>query len=199
MGFKKFLKGATPLKRFFSQNWWDDASKSLENVDALAHRARQGLEFKIPDQAVHRQGVDLIQSGLDWLETKGKGTVAETPLRVFNEKFMKLQKFLFNEFHPRIKIATYDYYVERTAFEHLKEGKDLTDELMNRIETETAKTVNNQFGGQVWETMRFFNNPQTLKYTRRVIGYPDWTVSAIRQASGAFSKGIKGDIAIWSC
>jgi len=195
MGFKEFLKGATPLKRFFSQNWWDQASKSMQDVDGLAHRAKQGLEFRIPDQTVHRQGMDLIQRGLDWLENKGTGTRGEKGLKAFNEKFMKFQKFLFNEYHPRIKIATYDYYVERTAAEYIKEGKSLTPEAIDNIEKDTAKVVNNQFGGQIWETTPFLNNPQTMKWTRRAVGYPDWTVSAAKQAAGAFSGGVKGDLA----
>lgn len=192
---KDFFKGIKPLRRFFSDNWWDNASKQFKDIDGLKHRARQGLEFKIPDEESYREGARRIEKILDKIPKNLKGEKLEKAINSISDSFLRYQRFLFNQYHPRLKVAAYDYYVDKAKQEYIKEDKPLTDKAIDEIEKSAAKVVNNQFGGQVWEQMRFFNNPENMKWVRRVVGYPDWTFSAARQAADAFAGGVKGDMA----
>ena len=167
----------------------------MENSDGLQHRASKGLIFEMSDREAYKKAENSIERAIDWLPTKLESTKSGPILRKFSNAFMKYQKFLFNDYHPKLKIAAYDNYVEKAVKKYLKEGKELTDKALDRIERDVAESVNNQFGGQLWEMKRFFNDPKNMKLTRRVVGYPDWSVSAILQAVTAFSGGLKGEIA----
>jgi len=49
------------------------------------------------------------------------------------------------------------------------------------------------YGGQNWESMKFLNDPKVMKGVRRLVGYPDWTISAARQSADVLAPGIKGE------
>ena len=189
-----FFKGIGPLRRFFSNNWWNDASKAFEDIDGLAWRAEMGLNFKRPDPETYKKGQELLSEAS---AIPSKESNLKKPFRHAANLVQKSHKWIFEEYHPRLKIATFDTYLSRVLERMAKEGKDITPELREKVARDVSRVVNNQFGGLNWETITTMNlnDPQTQKWMRRMVGYPDWSVSTVRQAADAFMPGTSGELA----
>ena len=111
------------------------------------------------------------------------------------KKFVKSQNYLLDTFHPNLTAYTWAEYIDKEITKRQKDSKFISDVEKNTIKSEMAEFVNNIYGGQNWNTMRFANNSRTRKLLRRTIGYPDWTISAAKQAAFAFAPGLSGEIA----
>lgn len=190
----EFFKGVKPLRHFFSENWWDTASKKFGDVDGLSWRAEMGLSFKVPDTSTYEHGQKILSSLSDAIPKKE--SMLKMPFKKAMGLIQKSHKWIFEEYQPRLKIATFDKYFKDVMERMAKEGKEITPELTEHVARETAKVVNNQFGGQIWETMTNLNlnDPKMQKWMRRAVGFPDWSISAIRQAADAFAPGVRGDL-----
>lgn len=94
-------------------------------------------------------------------------------------------KVLWDYLHDGLKIYTFDKYAKEIEEYCKKKGVDDTtkDMLLN----EAGQFVNDTFGGQFWELIN--QSPATVKWMRRLLLSPDWTVSTIRQALAPLGFG----------
>ena len=105
-------------------------------------------------------------------------------------------EYLFGKFQPRLKVAAFYDMRQKVLDRLVKEGKNLSAKELQSLDREIAKLSNDMFGGQIFDLMRnptnmkFLDlaNPSTLRNWRRVGGYVDWSVSALKEAG----KTVKG-------
>ena len=168
--------------------------------------AESGLKFGIPTDTAKKGRGALFAKTLSKIELLGgkKGSTAKNT-RKFFEKLEVGSDFMFNELHPRMKMITFNDYLAYAERRALKKGIPMTPEWRKLAGREIAKIVNDQFGGQAFEVMRVFGNPDNVKIARRSISYVDWTLSALRQMSAIFTdipqmitgqgRSLRGDLA----
>ena len=135
-----------------------------------------------------------VEQGL--LLSGGPKKLVGDALRGTREIIQKPSKFLFEEFQPRLKVASFfdmrSRYLQRLS----KKGIAPDAKQMKQINREIGSLANDMFGGQRFELMRNplnfkpldLNDPKVLKAWKRAGGYVDWTASAIRE----FAKTVKG-------
>ena len=167
-----------------SPKWWKQGSRLLEKSPLVEDAVRHGLKLNRPTDLDLEQANTFYQK----LMTKMQATDS-LPLNVVGKigenanVLNRVHKFLFGEFQPRMKIITYENYVNRMLRYYEKKGMYPNEELLREIKRQSAKATNDQFGGQVWELIPFMNDKQ--KGMHRVFSFPDWGVSAIREVTGA--------------
>ena len=157
----------------------------------MRNAARSGLKL---DSGIddYRKGFSAIDRLLD--KGLAKTEPGGIPSRMLTA-LSKAQGYLFSQFQPNIKAVTFNDLSSKYLTEAMKaKGKGLTIAEGLKINRDVAESVNNIYGGQQWETQRYFNDPQNQKKLRRFIGYADWTTSAIKQAALPFMGGVKGQI-----
>ena len=186
--------GGMGFKNFFSNKWWEEASKSFEDVDKLAWRAEMGLTFGISDAESFERGADILDK---YAKDASDKNIFTSLVKVPAKLAKKSHDWIFREYQPRLKIHTFDLYMDKVVKEKVAKGEKLTQSNIDDIARETAKAVNNQFGGQISEliTTMNYNDPNVRKWIRRIAGYPDWGISALRQATDIFNPGVRGKLA----
>jgi hypothetical protein len=80
-------------------------------------------------------------------------------------------KALWDYYHSGLKLLAYETQVAKLA----KLNPNIPIE---KIKTETARSVNDAFGGQNWT--RLMVNPRTQQYMQWTMLAPDWTISNLR-------------------
>jgi hypothetical protein len=152
--------------------------------DAALH----GLNLGKVEPKIYRQGQQTLDKAADWLSKKNIPGV---------EKGMGHLKsginYLFDEFHPNLKATTWREQVDSALNKRIQEGNPASEQEIKTIKKELAQLVNNMYGGQRWESMKILNDPRVMKGLRRLVGYPDWTTSAARQAADFLAPGVKGE------
>jgi len=152
--------------------------------DAALH----GLNLGKVEPKIYKQGQQTLDKAADWLVKKNIPGA---------EKGMGYLKrgvnYLFDEFHPNLKATTWREQVDSVLNKRMQEGNPASAEEIKTIKKELAQLVNNMYGGQRWESMKVLNDPKVMKGLRRLVGYPDWTTSAARQAADFLAPGVKGD------
>lgn len=153
--------------------------------------ARSGLKLKRPEL-----GIEKVKRGLDKLSDSAfKRLPDKFPGKgIFKSgmgKLIKAQNYLFQEFHPNLKAFTWRDLVQQ----EIDSRKSVSDSELKLIKRDVAEYVNDIYGGQNWDRMRFVNNERNRKLMSRTVGYPDWTVSAARQAANVLNPGLKGKLA----
>lgn len=128
------------------------------------------------------KGMSVIDSGLDFIGSKTGKFGAKAA-----NKVKKGLNWVFDSLHTNLKLATYDKMVNEQVTAFGLDGKGAT-----KLKREIAEFTNNIYGGQDWETAKFFNDPKVLRRLRRTLAFSDWTVSAIKQAGGGLKKGSAG-------
>jgi hypothetical protein len=108
---------------------------------------------------------------------------------------VKGKSWLFGELQPNYKAATYDKFTQDIINKQIESGMAPDDAKISEIKRETADFVNSLYGGQQWEALGWFNDPKNMKIVRRMVGYPDWSLSAIKNAGWALKEGPVGDMA----
>jgi len=192
----KFFKGLPGAKKFFPDNWRDNAELLRANEEFMKDAAKYIEIDAMPDAEQMKKGEDMMSQFFDKMpEDLRFGDKKTVDLTKSYDWVMKFNRYLFNTYQPLLKIATFDYYVKDAVSRHIAEGHEITPELMVKIKRECGELTNNQLGGQIKQLSRVFNDPVSRKWMQRIIGYPDWTVSALKQAAGAFGGGVKGDMA----
>lgn len=168
--------------------WWRQGTRFLEKSHAVEDAVRHGLTVNRPTDLEFQTANTMWNQMLTTMQAS-----KSSPIRFVGNKLLRvnalsnIHKFLFGSFQPRMKVVTYENYVERTLKQFAKKGVHPNEELLREIKREAASTVNDQFGGQNFELIPFFNN-KSSKGLSRLISYPDWTVSAIREVSNAFAS-----------
>jgi len=155
----------------------------------MTDAARSGLRMGAIDETKFGHGVRIYDSVMKEIRNKGVNKKFTTRLK---DKFLRANSYLFDEFHPNIKRFTWNEFVKNYENSATAQGRVLEPKEFQVVKRELAELVNNMFGGQQWETIRGFNNPKTMKMARRLIGFPDWTMSAMRQFMDVFAPGVKG-------
>jgi hypothetical protein len=69
-----------------------------------------------------------------------------------------------------------------------------SEEQVRWVKETIACHVNDIYGGHNWKCMRFFNNPNSMRWIHRIIGDPDTTVSSINRITSAFKSGLRGEL-----
>ena len=191
------LAGGIGIKKAFSmKNVMKQGQDLLNDLDFRKTAARSGLIIHKPLErweTSERVTDKMFDTAIKLLPEQ---VVNKTQKSMFNKgltKYIDAQKFLFEKFHPRIKSVVWKHYVDGFIDKGINEGKPPTPQQVIKIQKQMADRVNAEFGGQNWEIQRGFNNPEYRKWLRRVIAYPDWTISAIKQAAGVLSGGLKGE------
>lgn len=179
------------LNKLFPKNWWDEGTRLRNNKEFMIDAIKYVEVGRMPDHEQIRYTENILSKAIDKLPNKMLGI----KLDPVYDTLLKSTKFLFNEFHPRIKLFTWNVYVNEASAKHVEKGIDITPEVLEQIKRDCGDLVNNQFGGQIKELSRIFNDPKQRKWIQRFVGYPDWSISAAKQAAGFFGKGVKGDMA----
>ena len=172
-GFKKLIK-----------DWDIILSDSAFNEFA----AESGLKFGIPSDTAIKDSRVMFDKTLNKMELEaGKKGLAAKGVRKGLQKLQVGSNFLFNEIHPRMKMTTFNDYMVQAERRAIKKGIALTPEWRKQAGREVASIVNDQFGGQMWELMKVFGNPNNVKLGRRFVSYLDWSLSSIRQFGAMFN------------
>ena len=130
----------------------------------------------------------------DWLRTKNwKLNPSVAFEKALLTPYVAYQNFLWKVFHPRLKINTWYQYRQDFLNQAVKNGETVTPLQLKEVEAQIAEQVNNVFGGQVWELQKYFNDPDVRKWMYRLVGFPDWSLSAIKQAGEGFKGGFRGE------
>lgn len=155
-----------------SPKWWRQGTKMLDNSVGVEDAVRNGLklnrhtdiDLQNVDTFYHRLMTKMQLSGN--LPTRIIGKIGE-----MSNVFSRIHKFLFAEFQPRMKIITYENYVDRMLSYYEKKGMHPNAELLREIKRQSASAVNDQFGGQVMELIPLLNNKS--KGMHRLLSFPD--------------------------
>lgn len=193
---KKFLKGLPGIREYFPDNWRANA-ETLRANEAFMKDAVKYIEVEaMPDHEQMKKGEDIMSKFFDKMPEELRfGNKKIVNLKPAYDWVMKLNRHLFNTYQPLLKIATFDHYVKEATALHIEKGIAITPEVLKKIKKDSGDLTNNQLGGQIKELSRVFNDPVRRKWMQRFVGYPDWTVSALKQAAGVEAKGIKGEMA----
>jgi len=165
------------------------------NVDFMKDAAKHGLIVHKPVeryQSAKKVEGKFFKAAEKYLPEKVTTKLQESTLAKGLKKLAKSQEYLFEKYHPNLKAVTWQDFINRATAKSIKEGKPFTSEQRYSMKTKMADLVNSMYGGQNWDVQRVFNSSYYRKWLKGVIGYPDWTTSALRQAAGAFSGGLKG-------
>lgn len=187
--------GASGVKGWNIPRIMREGKLLTQNKDFMVDAAKSGLKLHKPVIGLEKGKKafqKLAEGGLKLLPEKTPG---KAQLEAGVGKLLKAKDYLFDQFHPNMKASTWGKTVAKEIARRQKGGKFLPESEVTQIKRDLADYTNNIFGGQMWDTMRFTNNPRTRKWMSRMVGYPDWTVSAIKQAASAFSPGFKGAMA----
>jgi len=182
---------------FKNPRWYSEGGRLKQNKaimkDAIEHGLKLDYRARESGQkatGLLAKGTELLSKGVEQLPENLATKGAKKSLRVIE----KGTNHLFEEFHPRLKLSTYNHYVNSEIIERINKGEKLSNREVKLIKQDIADLCNNMYGGQNWEYMNFFNSKRNLTGLRRLVGYPDWTMSTIRQALDFTAPGIKGKL-----
>jgi hypothetical protein len=170
-----------------SPKWWKQGSKILMDSPFIEDAVRHGLKINRPTDLDLEKANTYYQKMMTTLQANKNplvrqlGNVGEAA-----NGMARIHKFLFGEFQPRMKVITYENYVNRIMNYYQKKGMHPNAELTRDIKRQAASAVNDQFGGQYFELIPFLNDKQ--KGIHRIFSFPDWTVSAVREVSQAMAS-----------
>ena len=180
--------GAKGIKAFNIPKWLREGTELRNNKEFMMDAAQAGLKTDPVEPRVFEKGEKLIDKAIDYA---GEKEIPNLTQKVLG-KTKKGLEYLFKEFHPKLKLTTWNEFSNDAINKAIKEGKPPSTVEIKNIKKQMAELVNNMYGGQRWETIQHLNNPENMKWLRRAIGYPDWTTSAARQFMDAFAPGLKG-------
>ena len=190
------LVGGKGAKVLDLRGWKNFGTKLLRDTEYMTEVKEAGLILRAPSEASRHQiegGVEKIinrleaRGGVAKAIGKGADLVTKVPFGITH--------LLFDKYHPLLKTMMYhDYkFAELAKLEKL--GIRFTERQIKELNKEIASTVNDQFGSQAWEMIRYLNDPKIRLWMHRLIGYPDWTISALRQAGAIGEGGVRGELA----
>ena len=103
-------------------------------------------------------------------------------------------KILWDYLHDGLKVYAYEKMAKEIRARAEREGID--NETLEKMLNEAGQLVNDTFGGQHFELLGW--SPSTVKWARRFLLSPDWTMSTIRQALAPMGVGqLYNDEAFW--
>ena len=169
----------------------------LMNIASKGRQLRTSKEFMV-DAARHglvvkkRLGIPELRKGNMLLE-KGLDLVIDSKVPSVIKKGMT---YMFDEFIPNAKAVIYEEMAANELAAFKKEYKRApTKKETTAIKRTAAEVVNNILGGQNWETSKLFRDPRMRKHLSRIFAFPDWTISAAKQAASVGYPGLQGRMA----
>jgi hypothetical protein len=194
----KGIKGlGTGLKKLLFESGYNGYGRQLRgDKELMGEAVSDGL---VVDSSVveHTEGAGRIERAVDWVVDHVPITEKLANIPYASEgvrKLINMQRFLFKEFHPNLKIMLYKDTKDQLTDELLKRGEIPTKEKMREIGRASAALSNDGLGGQNWNLNPIFNDPTYRKWLGRAMGYPDWGTSAAKQAANAMFPGLKGNL-----
>jgi len=188
--------GALGAKRAFSfKNIANQGVELRSNEAFMKDAAKHGLVVHKPVERyakAQETGGKLVDAAMKYLPEKAVSKISDNIVSKGIKKLAKAQEYLFEQYHPNLKAVTWQDFVNKAMSKRIAKDGPIPKAEVYKIKTQMADLVNSMYGGQNWDTQRIFNSKNYRQWLRRVIAYPDWTTSAIRQAAGAFSGGLKG-------
>jgi hypothetical protein len=184
------ILGARGLKGFRLMNMASEGRRLRQSKEFMVDAARHGLVVKkrlgIPEL---KKGNMLLERGLDLIIDSNSPAIIKKGVA----KLKRGMTYMFDQFIPNAKAVIYEEMSTRELSKFKKEYKRApTDKETKAIKRTVADVVNNLLGGQNWETSKWLNDPITRKKVSRIIAYPDWTISALKQAASATKPGLEG-------
>jgi len=168
------------------KKWLNEGAELRKNKEFMVDAAKHGL--KVDSGAF----VDY-DKGRSWIDKALAGATQKIFGEGASKKLLRGMGYLFDHFHPRLKLVSWRRFVDKAIMDSINEGIPLAGQELTDVKRGMAELVNNMYGGQNWEIQKFFNDPNAVKFMRRLIGYPDWTISAAKQAADVFAPGLKGE------
>jgi len=164
-----------------------------ENRQAVSKAAESGLQVKPIESLRLKKGSNMLEKGLEYFLGQTPPGASKGPLSL--KKIQRGMGYLHQEFIPNAKrVAFHEISNAQVEMFEKTHGRKASTAEAKKINSIVAEQINNVFGGQNWETSKFFKTARSRKLMRRVIAYPDWTISNIKQAMGAFKPGLAGQI-----
>ena len=185
------ILGARGLKGFRLMNMASEGRKLRTSKDFMVDAARHGLIVKkrlgIPEL---RKGNMLLERGLDLILESNTPSIIKKGIA----KFKRGMTYMFDEFIPNAKAVTYEETATSELAKFKKEYKRApTKKETAAIKRTVAEIVNNLYGGQNWETgSKLLRDPRMRKRVSRTFAFPDWSISAAKQATAAMKPGLAG-------
>lgn len=183
---------------FHASAWWKKGGALLTDPKIMEPALKAGLKIDYGAEQSQEFMERHMNKINDWLRTKNwKLNPSKAYETAFLKPYVAYQNFLWKVYHPRLKINTWYQYRQDFIKQVTKKGEIVTPEELKVAEAKIAEQVNNIFGGQVWELQKYFNDPDVRKWMYRLVGYPDWSISAIKQGAEAGKSGFRGNKGRW--
>jgi hypothetical protein len=180
--------GAVGRKALNPKQFWQKAKQWRQDPVFVKRWSEALLGMKTPKFVGRKETLGTVNRLISKLELGGHHASAKV-VKGIKAPISRMNRFLWDDFQPNMKVFAAEHYRNLFLKQASKQGIRLSPTQMSAAEKEIAQLVNNQFGGQVWEAQRWLNDPNTTRWLHRLIGYPDWSVSALRQAGGLLKKG----------
>ena len=161
------IKGHLPA--FHDTKLTADAVKHFVQLGATNDYSAKDVQLITEKLAKWAEGIVGVEQAANFVDFANKG----------------LDKILWDYLHDGLKIYSYGKLADEIRAKAEKQGWD--EETLNKALDEAGQLINDTFGGQHWDLMGV--SPNTLKWARRLLLSPDWTLSSMRQALAPFGIG----------
>lgn len=183
LGFKKGILGFPTVMR--------EGGELLKDIDFKKRMAMARVITK-PHELIdiNKVDADFTSSFDDMVDAKN-----ETMFTKAKNKLIKASNALHEEVIPRMKAYAFNEItkVERAKIEK-QTGKPLTAQESKALDRLVGTHVNNTFGGTDMRTSLVLNDPLAQRSFNRIISFPQWTSSNLRQAMDALKPGLGGKL-----
>ena len=170
------MKGHLPA--FNDTKLTADAVKHFVQLGATNDYSAKDVQLITEKLAKWAEGIVGVEQAANFVDFANKG----------------LDKILWDYLHDGLKIYSYGKLADEIRAKAEKQGWD--EETLNKALDEAGQLINDTFGGQHWDLLG--QSPNALKWYRRLLLSPDWTVSSIRQALAPFGFGqMYNDKSFW--
>ncbi len=177
-------------------NWMKKTQELINDPVVMRRAIEAGLKLRSPAEIGRSRVEGNVQSLKNWLDLHGRaGRVASKGVTVVEAIPKGITSVMFDQIHPRFKILSFESYRASEIAALQRKGVRVTEKMEREIGFDIAESINDQFGHQAWELIRIFNDPAIMKWSFRVGGYVDWSISALRQATGILYPGTQGKLA----
>lgn len=190
------LFGGKGLGALNIPEWIKKGRKLLDDSEFMTEAVGSGLRLHAPREARSRSFYAQLEGMVNRLEIQGGlgRKVAAKGINLASFIPRHVTHFLFHKYMPLLKVNIFHDYKYQWIKAAEKQGIKMTEAMRKEGLTDIATLTNDQFGAQAWSLMRGLNDPKVMKWVHRFVGYPDWTISALRQARAGVEGGIRGKL-----
>lgn len=183
LGVKKGILGFPTVMR--------EGGDLLKDIDFKKRMARARVITK-PHELIdiNKIDADFTSSFDDMVGAKNESMFSKAKNKLINAANALHQVVI-----PRMKAYSFNEItkIERAKIEK-QTGKPLTAQESKALDRLVATNVNNTFGGTDMRTSLVLNDPLAQRSFNRIVSFPQWTLSNLRQAMDAIKPGLAGKI-----